>query len=167
MAYTSAASAFIPTPGSSGVSEGFFYLIVSVLTGGFRFWGMLLWRLLTFYLPTITGLGVFINNAVKEKSYIRRGLLRTSVDDDDKGLQAKVKPTTTEYKDLTDEEKASFENDEKLSAQSEENFARANNQNDTSETTGEIDTKENADGIVTAIDTNDNREIADSKDENK
>lgn len=93
MAYTSASSAFIPTPGSSGVSEGFFYLIVYVLTGGFRFWGMLLWRLLTFYLPTITGLSVFINNAVKEKSYIRRGLLRTSVDDDDKGLQAKVKPT--------------------------------------------------------------------------
>lgn len=109
MAYTSAASAFIPTPGSSGVSEGFFYLIVSVLTGGFRFWGMLLWRLLTFYMPVLTGLGVFINNAVKDKSYRRRGLIRTSDDDDDKGLEAKTKPTTTEYKDLSEEEKESIE----------------------------------------------------------
>ena len=86
MAYTNAASAFIPTPGGSGAMEGFFYLIVSVLDGGFRFWGMLLWRIITFYLPTLIGLGVLVNNTVKDKSYRRRGLFRTSVDDDDKNL---------------------------------------------------------------------------------
>ena len=86
MAYTNAASAFIPTPGGSGAMEGFFYLIVSVLDGGFRFWGMLLWRIITFYLPTLIGLGVLVNNTVKDKSYRRRGLFRTSVDDDDKKL---------------------------------------------------------------------------------
>ena len=91
MAYTNAASAFIPTPGGSGAMEGFFYLIVAVLGGGFRFWGMLLWRILTFYLPTMIGLGVLINNTVKEKSYRRRGLIRTSEDDDDHRLFARHK----------------------------------------------------------------------------
>ncbi len=86
MAYTNAASAFVPTPGGSGAMEGFFYLIVSVLDGGFRLWGMLLWRIITFYLPTLIGLGVLVNNTVKDKSYRRRGLLRTSADDDDKNL---------------------------------------------------------------------------------
>ena len=89
MAYTAAASAFVPTPGGSGAMEGFFYLIVSVLDGGFRFWGMLLWRILTFYLPTFIGLGVLVNNTVKDGSYRRRGLLRTSAEDDDQGLLAK------------------------------------------------------------------------------
>jgi len=91
MAYTNAASAFIPTPGGSGAMEGFFYLIVAVLDGGFRFWGMLLWRIITFYLPTMIGLGVLVNNTVKDKSYRRRGLFRTSEDDDDHGLIAKIK----------------------------------------------------------------------------
>ena len=91
MAYTSAASAFIPTPGGSGAMEGFFYLIVSVLEGGFRFWGMLLWRIITFYLPTFVGLGVLVNNTVKDGSYRRRGLLRTSAEDDDNALVAMAK----------------------------------------------------------------------------
>lgn len=91
MAYTNAASAFIPTPGGSGAMEGFFYLIVAVLDGGLRFWGMLLWRILTFYLPTIIGLGVLVNNTVKDKSYRRRGLFRMSEDDDDHRLIAKIK----------------------------------------------------------------------------
>ncbi|MBR2371700.1 MAG: flippase-like domain-containing protein [Clostridia bacterium] len=91
MAYTNAASAFIPTPGGSGAMEGFFYLIVAVLDGGFRFWGMLLWRIITFYLPAMIGLGVLVNNTVKDKSYRRRGLFRTSEDDDDHGLIAKIK----------------------------------------------------------------------------
>ena len=38
-----------------------------------------------------------------------RGLIRTSDDDDDKGLEAKTNPTTTEYKDLSEEEKESIE----------------------------------------------------------
>ena len=91
MAYTSAASAFVPTPGGSGAMEGFFYLIVSVLEGGFRFWGMLLWRIITFYLPTFIGLGVLVNNTVKDKSYRRRGLIRTSAEDDDNSLVAMAK----------------------------------------------------------------------------
>lgn len=91
MAYTSAASAFIPTPGGSGAMEGFFYLIVSVLDGGLRFWGMLLWRILTFYLPTLIGLGVLVNNTVKDKIYRKRGLFRTSENDDDQRLVAKIK----------------------------------------------------------------------------
>ena len=99
MAYTNAASAFIPTPGGSGAMEGFFYLIVAVLGGGFRFWGMLLWRILTFYLPTLVGLGVLINNTVKEKSYRRRGLIRTSEDDDDHRLFARRKKTKQREED--------------------------------------------------------------------
>lgn len=93
MAYTSAAGALIPTPGSSGVSEGLFYMIFSMLSGGFRFWGMLLWRIITYYLPTLIGMGVLINNTVKEKSYKKRGLLRTSAEDDDDSLRAKDKAT--------------------------------------------------------------------------
>lgn len=97
MVFVSAASAFIPTPGGSGTTEGFFYLIFNALSGGLRFWGMLLWRIITFYLPTLLGLGVLINNTLKEKIYKRRGLLRTSADDDDKGLIAAEHPSTKEY----------------------------------------------------------------------
>ena len=57
---------------------------------------MLLWRVITFYLPTLLGLGVLINNTLKEKIYIMRGLLRTSSTDDDKGLVAAEHPSTKE-----------------------------------------------------------------------
>ena len=96
MVFVSAASAFIPTPGGAGASESFFYLIFSALSGGLRFWGMLLWRVITFYLPTLLGLGVLINNTLKEKIYKMRGLLRTSATDDDKGLVAAEHPSTKE-----------------------------------------------------------------------
>lgn len=89
MAYTSAAGALIPTPGSSGVAEGLFYIIFDVLPVGLRFWTMLMWRLMTYYLPTLIGLGVYINNTVKDKKYRERGLIRTSFADDDDELAAK------------------------------------------------------------------------------
>ena len=84
--FTNAACAFIPTPGSSGAAEGFFLMIFNVLKGGFLFWGMILWRLISFYFPILIGIGVLINNTLKEKSYKRRGLLRESASDDDAGL---------------------------------------------------------------------------------
>jgi len=89
VAFTQASCSFIPTPGSSGAMEGAFILVFSALSSGFLFWSMLLWRLITFYMPTMTGLGVLINNTIKENSYRRRGLFRESFDDDDKNLTAR------------------------------------------------------------------------------
>ncbi len=93
MVFVSAASAFVPTPGGAGASEGFFYLIFAALSGGLRFWGMLLWRVITFYLPTTIGMCVLINNTLKEKTYRKRGLFRTSAADDDQSLIA-AKPSS-------------------------------------------------------------------------
>ena len=57
---TYASVSFIPTPGSSGAAEASFYLVFSVLSGGFLFMGMLLWRTISFYAILLIGLFVVI-----------------------------------------------------------------------------------------------------------
>ena len=52
--------AFIPTPGASIASEGGFYAIFTKYFGGFRLVGMLLWRVLTYYMTILIGLVVVI-----------------------------------------------------------------------------------------------------------
>jgi hypothetical protein len=50
------AVAFIPTPGNSGGAEVSFALIFTILSGGFLFWGMLLWRFSSYFLVILIGL---------------------------------------------------------------------------------------------------------------
>jgi len=52
--------AFIPLPGASGASEGGFYALFSVFFGGKRLVGMLLWRVMTYYLTMLLGLAAVI-----------------------------------------------------------------------------------------------------------
>ena len=50
----------IPTPGNSGAAEISFYAIFSsFLQGGMLFWGVVIWRVLTYYMFIVTGL-IFI-----------------------------------------------------------------------------------------------------------
>ncbi len=48
----------IPTPGSAGAAEGAFYIVFSSLTGGFLFWGTMLWRFCIYYQSLILGFSV-------------------------------------------------------------------------------------------------------------
>ncbi|MEG2159052.1 MAG: lysylphosphatidylglycerol synthase transmembrane domain-containing protein, partial [Clostridia bacterium] len=83
MLYVVSAVALIPTPGTSGASEATFYLVFSSLKGGFLFYGMVLWRVISFYLPIVIGIGVYANNTLKEKRYIKNGIIRTRGEVDD------------------------------------------------------------------------------------
>lgn len=54
---------FVPTPGNSGMAEGSFYALFSVLDQGNLFWAMLVWRFFCYYLFIATGLGVTLQDA--------------------------------------------------------------------------------------------------------
>lgn len=56
---------FIPTPGNAGAAEGAFYIIFSSLTGGFLFWGTILWRFCNYYLPLLSGFSITIYQYAK------------------------------------------------------------------------------------------------------
>ena len=51
-----AAIACIPTPGNSGAAEVSFYSVFSMLTAGYMFWAMLVWRFLCYYTFIAMGL---------------------------------------------------------------------------------------------------------------
>jgi uncharacterized protein (TIRG00374 family) len=63
--YIYAAIAYIPTPGNAGAAEGTFYSIFSGLKHAF--WGMTIWRFLTYYLFLLLGVGVYGYNALEPK----------------------------------------------------------------------------------------------------
>ncbi len=63
--YIYAAIAYIPTPGNAGAAEGTFYSIFSGLKHAF--WGMTIWRFLTYYLFLLLGVGVYGYNAIAPK----------------------------------------------------------------------------------------------------
>ena len=59
---------FIPTPGNAGAAEGTFYVVFSVLSAGYIFWAMLVWRLFTYYIYIILGGFTFLSiNMEKRK----------------------------------------------------------------------------------------------------
>ena len=66
-----AAIVVVPTPGGAGAAEGVFYAIFSSLTGGFLFWGTMLWRFCVYYIVLILGLSItvyqYIHASRKEK----------------------------------------------------------------------------------------------------
>ncbi|MDR3318667.1 MAG: flippase-like domain-containing protein [Clostridiales bacterium] len=64
----------VPSPGNSGASEAtFYYVFKGVLAGGFMFWGVLLWRLLTFYFLILQGLIITLAAAItKSVSAVRK-----------------------------------------------------------------------------------------------
>ncbi|MDR0696863.1 MAG: flippase-like domain-containing protein [Christensenellaceae bacterium] len=69
--FASMSSGIIPTPGSSGVSEGVFYSVfVSAVPAGFIFWAVLFWRIMVFYLHIIVGILVHILDWIMGKTKI-------------------------------------------------------------------------------------------------
>ena len=62
---------FVPTPGNSGMAEGSFYALFSVLGQGNLFWAMLVWRFFCYYLFIGTGLGVTMLEALRRRREVR------------------------------------------------------------------------------------------------
>jgi uncharacterized protein (TIRG00374 family) len=58
---------FIPTPGNSGVAEGSFYTLFSVVEQNYLFWVMLIWRFFCYYAFILTGVLVLSSDAVGKK----------------------------------------------------------------------------------------------------
>jgi uncharacterized membrane protein YbhN (UPF0104 family) len=71
-AYIYAGIAYIPTPGNAGAAEGTFYTIFRDLNSN-TFWGMAIWRFLTYYLFLLLGVGVYGYNALAPKIRKRIG----------------------------------------------------------------------------------------------
>jgi len=64
---------FVPLPGGSGATElSFNSLLGSLFTEGTLFWGILIWRFLTYYLYIIQGLFVLIADMFKKKKSIKK-----------------------------------------------------------------------------------------------
>ncbi len=66
-----AAITFIPTPGNSGVAEGVFYAVFSMLTSGYIFWAMLVWRFLVYYIFIAAGIVVHLYEFLGKKKQVR------------------------------------------------------------------------------------------------
>jgi uncharacterized protein (TIRG00374 family) len=65
--YIFSASILAPTPGTSGVTEGFFYAIFStVITGGMLVYALFTWRIITFYFFIIGGFFLIIYESIKK-----------------------------------------------------------------------------------------------------
>lgn len=74
--YNMNAASFIPTPGTAGGAEAFFYgLFGDTLPEGSFFWAVMIWRFITFYsfilIGTATNIAMFISSWRKTKAYNR------------------------------------------------------------------------------------------------
>ncbi len=68
----------IPTPGSAGAAEGAFYIVFSSLTGGFLFWGTMLWRFCIYYLSLISGFTITMYQYAKASRKEKKTALAAS-----------------------------------------------------------------------------------------
>ena len=73
-----AAITVIPTPGNAGAAEGAFYAIFKSLSGGFLFWGTMLWRFCVYYFSLISGFAVTVYQYVHASRKEKRAVLATS-----------------------------------------------------------------------------------------
>lgn len=77
-----AAITVVPTPGNAGAAEGAFYAIFQSLSGGFLFWGTMLWRFGIYYISLIAGFSVtvyqYVHVARKEKRAAANATLAAS-----------------------------------------------------------------------------------------
>jgi uncharacterized protein (TIRG00374 family) len=65
---------FVPTPGNSGVAEGSFYALFSVLGESQLFWAMLIWRFFCYYAFILFGFILVSRDAVhKDKAALKAG----------------------------------------------------------------------------------------------
>lgn len=71
---------FIPTPGNSGVMEGMGALAFSVAAGASLIWSVITWRLLTFYIYIIIGLGISVYDMIKKNIRSKKGAIKRDPD---------------------------------------------------------------------------------------
>lgn len=79
-----AAITVVPTPGNAGAAEGAFYVIFQSLSGGFLFWGTMLWRFCVYYFSLISGLSVTVYQyfkANKKEKAILSSVAEAAVDE--------------------------------------------------------------------------------------
>lgn len=63
----------LPTPGNSGGAElSFRSIFASYLSGGLLFWGMLTWRLLSYYTFVLTGLSLLLGQQIRKLIIYKR-----------------------------------------------------------------------------------------------
>lgn len=66
--YVMSASVIAPTPGTSGMAEASFYTIfATIFSGGIIFYGLITWRILTFYLFILMGIVILIYESFYKK----------------------------------------------------------------------------------------------------
>lgn len=65
-------ASFIPTPGSSGIIEGMGAIAFSVAAGAALIWSVVFWRLLTFYIYILIGLGITVSDIIRKNLRSRR-----------------------------------------------------------------------------------------------
>ena len=70
--FVTLSSGIIPTPGSSGASEGAFYSVFDGATpAGTLFWAVILYRVLVFYLPIFVGLVSQLIEGIMGRSHVK------------------------------------------------------------------------------------------------
>lgn len=70
--FVTLSSGVVPTPGSSGASEGAFYSVFNGATpAGTLFWAVLLYRVLVFYLPIFVGLVSQLIEAIMGRAHVK------------------------------------------------------------------------------------------------
>ena len=70
--FVTLSSGIIPTPGSSGASEGAFYSVFDGATpAGTLFWAVILYRVLVFYLPIFVGLASQLIEGIMGRSHVK------------------------------------------------------------------------------------------------
>lgn len=58
---------FVPTPGNSGAAEGTFFVVFSMLSSGYVFWAMLVWRFFVYYIYIIMGPIIYLRMHYEKK----------------------------------------------------------------------------------------------------
>lgn len=61
------AVSIVPTPGNAGAAEGLFYQLFKVVSPGYVFWAVLIWRFFCYYGFIIAGIIVFVLRMFKNK----------------------------------------------------------------------------------------------------
>lgn len=127
--YAMNASSYIPTPGSAGGAEAYFYGIFGdELGGGNFFWAVMLWRAITYYIYIFIGtcinFGMVIVGSLKTRDYNKRLKLRlqqlrgrnveSEVESDvakDNSVLVAEKSQDSEISDLPTQEEENRDND--------------------------------------------------------
>ena len=99
---------FFPLPGGTGATElSFNALLGSLFTEGTLFWGILIWRFLTYYLYIIQGAIILIADMFTRK---KKGLKPISYDNINENCDTEMDNNAVITKDIKDDKTANNSN---------------------------------------------------------